>query len=288
MSSLGSTILRKSYTVGNTFFHRADGRTKFIFFFWISILAYIFHDLIINTFFIVTCLVFVAIAKLKKQIYLTAAVVVIPLMILYSFAWGLPQLGFNKTVLFTFNFFGRHVTFYFEGLAAAYIFPSRIGTTIMAAMLFYLTTKPSEMVSMLMKFRFPYKFVYGVAATFQLIPITVDEVSTIFQAQTSRGMNVEVGLLAKFKNFLAVIVPLTLGTINKVQTRAITLESRGFSAPVKKTILYEIKFKKEDYLLFVGMFIASAILFYLYFVYAPSVGHYMHSPFSNLQYFIGS
>ncbi len=280
MSYIGSMLLKRAYTAGNTFVHRLDGRTKFIFFFWISIIAYIFYDYIIISIMLISLLILARIAKIHKQVYLTEAVILIPWMIVGIIILA-PPFGFggNKTVLFTLHIFGREIPFYYEGMAWAITWPMRIGVCIGSAMLFYLTTPLAVITTTIMKMKLPYRLAYMFTAAVQLIPILADEIGTIYQAQVSRGLRTDVSVIKKLKNFVALVVPLTLSSLNRVQIRAITLESRGFTAPVEKTPLREICFKKEDYILFLIMALFTLIATYILLTYG-------YSPIVHLKYVV--
>jgi energy-coupling factor transport system permease protein len=121
------------------------------------------------------------------------------------------------------------------------------------------------------KMKFPFKLIYMVIATFQFIPLLASEANTIMQAQIARGLRTDVGFVQKIKNYLAVVIPLTLSALNKVQIRAIALESRGFSAPVKKTLLYEARFTKLDYAFLMTMLLVTVSLawVYIYIGFSP-------------------
>jgi energy-coupling factor transport system permease protein len=200
--------------------------------------------------------------------------VVLPWMALAIPILSLP-LGFpwNQTVIYRLDILGLELPVYLEGLAWGFTWPLRIGVTISAALLFYLTTQQTALIAMLFKFRLPFRFIYMVAATLQLIPLMVDEVRSIYQAQLARGLRTDVGIVKKLWNFLLLVVPLTLSSLGKVQTRAVALESRGFSAPVAKTVLYDIRFKTVDYLFFTCMAAVTLYLGYLYITegYSPLV-----------------
>jgi len=109
----------------------------------------------------------------------------------------------------------------------------------------------------------PYKFAYAFLATIQLIPILTNEISTIYQAQVSRGLNVKAKLIDRFKSIIVLMIPLTLGAINQTQIRAIALESRGFSAPVKKVMLRDPKLEASDYAVMTIIGIMTCIFIYL-------------------------
>ncbi|MEM2333864.1 MAG: energy-coupling factor transporter transmembrane component T [Candidatus Caldarchaeum sp.] len=273
-------LLKKSVLAGKTPLHLADSRTKFLYFIWISLLAYIFYDYILTLIFLTANLLLALISRVGKQVCLPLALVVVPWMALAVPILSLP-LGFpwNYTVVYRLNILGLDLPVYLEGLAWGFTWPLRIGVTISAAMLFYLTTQQTMLIAMLFKLRLPFRFIYMVAATLQLIPLMVDEVKSIYQAQVARGLRTDVNAVKRVWNLLLLIVPLTLGSLEKVQTRAIALESRGFSSPVRKTVIYDIRFKTVDYVFFACMAAATALLGYLYLTEG-------YSPFVHLRYLL--
>jgi len=281
MSSLGMGLLRRTIAEVETFIHRLDPRTKFIFFLWISAFAYVFCDYAITAILLAACLALAAYARVLKPIGLTILIIVVPWMAVDVFVLGLGpfQFPWNETEIFRFNIFGYEVPLYYEGTAWGVTWPLRIGVCISSAMLFFLTTNQARLVSLLVRLKLPYRYIYMVIATLQMIPMLMDEANTIYQAQVSRGLRTDVSLLKRALHYIALMVPLTLSTIYKVQVRAIALESRGFSAPVRKTILYRTTFGKEDYMFFAAMTAATAVLLYVYFTYG-------FSPIAGMRFYL--
>jgi energy-coupling factor transport system permease protein len=266
LSSAALKILRSGYVRGNSPIHKLDGRTKFLFFLWISVFNYVFYDLYISLVSLAVLLALAGISKVGKIVLSVIMIVAVPILILGIIILGSP-IGFphNKTPLIATMIFGHEIGLFLEGTVYVSIWSTRLAVTITAALLAYLTTHPSDLAAIMLKSRLPYKFAYAFLATVQLIPILTNEISTIYQAQVSRGLNVQANLIERLKSIVVLMIPLTLGAINQTQTRAIALESRGFSAPVKKVMLSDPKFKLGDYVMFCAM-----IAFTVYFIFLIS------------------
>jgi len=266
------SLLKRTAVEADTVIQRLDGRAKFIYFLWTSFLAYIFYDYILNIIFIAITLALAAYARVFKPIALTLAIIILPWIAIATPILSLP-LGFpgNETVIYVIKLAGYEIPIYLEGLGYGVTWPLRIAVTISSAMLFYLTTNQARLVAAMVKSRVPFRAIYMVIATLQLIPLLVDEANTIYQAQVSRGLRTDVGVVKKIYYYIALVIPLTLSALNKVQIRAIALESRGFSAPVKKTFLYEAEFRARDYIFLLIMALATVFLAYVYvnFGYSP-------------------
>jgi len=278
MSSLALSILRRKAVEVETFVHRLDARVKFVFFLWISIWAYIFLDYVIIMVFLAAVMILNLIGKNFARTIKAVSIIIIPWITVAVLILG-PYFPWNETLLIKFDIFGFEYALYYEGVAWATTWPLRIAVCIAAAFLFLFTTEPVKLIALLFKLRTPFKLIYAVAGGLQLTPILLEDLQTIVQAQKSRGLRTDVSLVKRLSNYIALIVPLTLGTLNKVQIRAIALESRGFSAPVKKTWPYDLSLKLRDYAFLAGMAIATIILILIYIFYG-------YSPISHLKYFI--
>jgi len=264
MSNTAFGILKSGYVARDTFVHRLDGRTKFLFFLWISVFNYLFYDLYVTiaSFAVVMFLAFVA--RIQKFVITILVIIVLPIVLLGVGIIGGP-FGFahNRTAIAAVQVFGFTIGLYLEGTVYVSVWTSRLAVTITAALLAYVTTDPSDLAAIMLKSRLPYKFAYAFLATIQLIPILTNEITTIYQAQVSRGLNVQAKLIDRFKSIIILMIPLTLGAINQTQIRAIALESRGFSAPVKKVMLRDPKLKISDYVVIALIVMMTGVFIYL-------------------------
>jgi len=258
-----SSLIQLGYEEKDSWVHKLDPRTKFILFIWASIFNYIFYDIYISLAFLISLIVLTIVGKVAKRILKIISIVLIPFYVLSTLVIALP-IGFpyNETPLFSFTVFGFDVTFYLEGAAYVAIWTLRLAITMTSALLFFLTSNPARITTILLKLRIPYKYIYALLSVFQLIPIMQRRIQVIYQAQVSRGLNVNVGLFKRLKNFLAILIPLTLGSMSDLQLRAIALESRGFSAPVRKTFIIRSDLTKSDYVVLSVMVALSALFIY--------------------------
>ena len=67
---------------------------------------------------------------------------------------------------------------------------------------FVLSTKPADLVEALEKSGFSKRFGYIINSVFQIIPQMTGTMSTIMDAQRSRGMETEGSLLVRAKAFI--------------------------------------------------------------------------------------
>lgn len=141
------------------------------------------------------------------------------------------------------------ICFYKEGV----LYATRIGLNILNMLLsfatFVLSTKPADLVETLEKSGFSKRFGYIINSVFQIIPQMTGTMSTIMDAQRSRGMETEGNLLVRAKAFIPLISPVIMSSLINTRERAIALEVRGFDAKYKKTFLHDNPRKTIDYIL---------------------------------------
>lgn len=279
MSSLIIALLRRKAHELDSPIHRLDPRVKFIFFLWISVWAYIFLDYYLTILFLSGVLLLSYVGKTLKRVVIAIAIIIVPWI-----AVAVPILGalfpWNETPLYEFQVLSWNVTLYYEGVAWGVTFPLRIAVCLSSALFFLFTTEPVKLIALLFKLKLPFRFIYMIAGSLQLTSILLEEYQTILQAQKSRGLRTEnVNIIKRIFAYAAILVPLTLSTLNKVQIRAIALTSRGFSAPVEKTWPYELNFKLADYLFMSGIILMTALFAYVYAVYG-------FSPLSGLKFYL--
>lgn len=133
-----------------------------------------------------------------------------------------------------------------EGVQYGLIMSSRILAIGSSFILFFRITQIKDFVYSLEKLGLSPQGSYIVLATLQIIPEMQKQSKVIMDAQKTRGVETEGSMLVRAKAFLPTLTPLILSSIASTEERAITLESRAFSAPVKKTHLYEIYKTKHD------------------------------------------
>lgn len=127
------------------------------------------------------------------------------------------------------------VVFYQEGLLFALNIVINVLNILLSFCVLILTTKPSDMIENFMRKGFSPRFGYVFISVFQIIPQMSETMSTIMDAQRSRGMETEGNLFVRIKAFLPLISPVVMSSLINTKERALALEVRGFNAKNKKT-----------------------------------------------------
>lgn len=142
----------------------------------------------------------------------------------------------GETVIVSFWIFSVTV----ESLQFATLTATRILVMVSAFILLLLTTHPSDLMSDLTRRGLPGALSYVITSTMQIIPQMQAKAATIIDAQQSRGMETGGNVRKRVGSLLPLVGPLVFGSLVDVEERAIAIEARGFTSPLKKTSLREI------------------------------------------------
>ena len=126
-------------------------------------------------------------------------------------------------------------------------------------LLFVSTTQPSEFAASLNKIGISYKIAYAVALALRYIPDIQREYNNISQAQQARGieMSKKQSIGKRLKSASAIIIPLILLSMDRIDTISNAMELRGFGKNKKRTWYMGNKFKAFD---IISMVFCAALL----------------------------
>ena len=136
---------------------------------------------------------------------------------------------------------------------------------IPAALLFILTTDPSEFAASLNKIGVSYKVGYSVAIALRYIPDVQRDFREISQAQQARGIDLSKKdkMVDRLKNSAAILFPLVLSSLDRIEVISNAMELRGFGKNKKRTWIVERPFKKADYIA-IGIAVCAMVISMLF------------------------
>jgi len=251
-----------SYVERDSVIHRMTGTTKLFFFLFWSIAAMITYDTrVLVGMFLFGCVMF-KISKLKWKEISFALIFMFTLMAIniigiYVFApeQGIEIYGTRHVLA---ELFWRY-SITLEQLFYMFNFLMKYMAVIPVALLFIMTTNPSEFAASMNRIGISYRIGYAVAIALRYIPDVQRDYREISQAQQARGISLgkEEKTLDRIKNSAAILFPLVLSSIQRIETISNAMELRGFGKHKKRTWIMARPMEKRDY---VGMIIGIAIL----------------------------
>ena len=133
--------------------------------------------------------------------------------------------------------------------------------TIPMALLFILTTDPSEFAASLNKIGVSYKVAYTVSIALRYIPDVQRDYKDISFAQQARSIDLssKEKLSKRIKNSAAILMPLIFSSLERIDKISLAMELRAFGNNKKRTWYNSRKFGKIDYIFIVILLIIVAI-----------------------------
>jgi energy-coupling factor transport system permease protein len=125
-----------------------------------------------------------------------------------------------------------------EGIVVAAEVVVRVLVMSGALTLYYLTTRPAELVVSLQAHGTPARLTFVIHNAVAMIPRLAERAAEVTAAQRARGLDSEGSLLRRLRGVTAVAGPTVSGAIAEAETRTLALEMRGFSRPGRHTLLW--------------------------------------------------
>jgi energy-coupling factor transport system permease protein len=104
--------------------------------------------------------------------------------------------------------------------------------------LFILTTEPRAFVFDLERRGVSPRLAFVAVATIEAVPNLVERAGVISESQRARGLDTEGSVRARLRGILPLVGPVILSSLTDVEERSLALESRAFSRPGKRQLLW--------------------------------------------------
>lgn len=229
-----------NYVERDSMIHRLKGSTKLVCFLFWSTAAMITYDTRWLVLLFVFALFMFKLSKIKFGdvkivVYFIIFFLTLNLLTIYLFS---PEEGVliygSRTVIF--EGIGRFTLtveqlFYMFNIMIKYL------AVIPIALLFIVTTYPSEFASSLNQIGVPYRIAYSVSIALRYIPSIQDDFITISRAQQARGidMSSKQSIIKRLRNASYTLFPLIFSSLNRIDVISNAMILRGFGKKKTRT-----------------------------------------------------
>ncbi len=259
------------YQSGRGFLYRLSGTSKLVFFILVSVAVMTSYDtrflIIVGLFSLL--LFYQAGIKWRDVSFAFVFVGIFALLnivMIYLFA---PQYGNDlygsKTILIdgpgAYDLTLEEL-FYLFNVGIKYV------STLPLAIIFLLTTHPSQFASSLNQLGLPYRFAYAVSLTLRYIPDLQEDFGIIRKAQEARGLELskKAPLMSRIKGNIQIITPLIFSSLERIETISTAMELRRFGR-YKKRSWYQAKaWSQKDTILVLISLLVVVIAIALFYV----------------------
>jgi len=177
-------------------------------------------------------LVFASIAGVLDRLVRASLLLTLPIAISVVLVSVFTRAG--TTVLFQIGPFDATL----EGVDFAAQTTVRLFAISLSIGLFVLTTEPRAFVLDLERRGVSPRFAFVAVATIEAVPGLVDRAAVISESQRARGLDTEGSMRARVRGILPLVGPVILSSLTDVEERSLALESRAFSRPGRRQLLW--------------------------------------------------
>ncbi|HEL2599187.1 TPA: energy-coupling factor transporter transmembrane protein EcfT [Streptococcus suis] len=259
------------YHPGTGLIHSLSAVSKLLFFLIVSILAMITYDTRLILFIAVFSLALFKMSGIRyKEISLVLILTIIfaamnALMVhLFAPRYGVELYGADTPLLSGLGVYSltSQQAFYLLNLLLKYF------CTVPLAIIFLMTTHPSQFASSLNQIGVSYKVAYAVSLTMRYIPDIQEEFYTIRMSQEARGLELsrKGKLMDRIKGNLSLVIPLIFSSLERIDTISTAMELRRFGKNKKRTWYTQQPLQRIDYAVLLFILALVVVTIYLFFV----------------------
>lgn len=232
--------------------HELTGTTKLIFFLAWSIASMVTYDTrVLTAMLIISGFIFkISRIKLRDISFVLGLAAVFLLMnnlfvYLFSPEYGVSLYG-SRNLVFT---IAGPYTVTLQQLFYHLNMTMKVVCVVPIALLFIACTDPSEFAASLAGIGVSYRVGYAVSLALRYIPDVQREYRNISQAQQARGIDLsgKDKFFTRLKNSVAILLPLVLSSLNRIETVSNAMELRGFGKEKKRTWYVQRKMQRNDW-----------------------------------------
>lgn len=259
-----------SYLPRGSVVHKLTGTTKLIVFLLFSVATMVTYDTRALVVFLVMSLVIFKISRVRYRdvkLILWMAFVFLLLNNLFVYLFK-PEYGVeiyqSRTLLV--QLIGPY-TFTAQQLFYHLNMTLKVVVVIPLALVFILCTDPSEFAASLASIGVSYRIGYAVALALRYIPDVQRDYHNINQAQQARGVDIsgKDKLMDRLRGSANILLPLILGSLNRIEVISNAMELRGFGKNKRRTWYAKRPFATRDWVvLILGAVIAIGSLIFTF------------------------
>jgi energy-coupling factor transport system permease protein len=232
--------------------HELTGTTKLIFFLAWSVASMVTYDTRVLTAMLIISVFIFKISRIKLRdisfvLGLAAVFLLMNNLFVYLFSpeYGVSLYG-SRNVVFT---IAGPYTVTLQQLFYHLNMTMKVVCVVPIALLFIACTDPSEFAASLAGIGVSYRVGYAVSLALRYIPDVQREYRNISQAQQARGIDLsgKDKFFTRLKNSVAILLPLVLSSLNRIETVSNAMELRGFGKEKKRTWYVQRKMQRNDW-----------------------------------------
>jgi len=260
-----------SYIKEDSPLHRLNGATKLVIFLLWSFTGMITFDARALIVMLLTGIIIFRVSRIPFRevsfvLAFISAFLLLNFITIYLFS---PEEGVRiygtRHLLFSFS---QHYTVTAEQLFYELTVIMKYYTVVPVALLFVLTTDPSEFAASLNRLHVSYKVSYAVALALRYIPDIQTDFVNISHAQQARGIDMsrKAKPWTRLGNMLSILMPLIFTSLDRITVISNAMELRNFGKKKKRTWYSDRPFGRNDAAaLIMAVLLSCAVLVFTFY-----------------------
>jgi energy-coupling factor transport system permease protein len=154
------------------------------------------------------------------------------------------------------------------GLSNALLLSLRLINIVLTSTLFVATTDPTLLANALTRIGLSYRYAFLLVLTLRLVPLFDQEASTVLNAQKTRGIAIDKGIIRGiYTRIRYTFLPLIFSALGRVDALTLAMDGRGFGYAKTRTFLRQSKFSSIDWVLSILFpMISLFLIWYIIFI----------------------
>lgn len=228
------------YVPGNSFLHRMNPVAKLICALLISVACFCTSNFILLAIVLVLDFALAASCDMAKQAAGLAKAVAAFSVVLAIIALLTTPTG-HELVSLPWGYIGTGSI-----ISAVLILMRLVACAVPLFLVMYITKLNDLANSMVKILHVPYKYAFTFTSAVHFIPVFMNDMSGIMEAQTARGVEFDGSFAKKVRLMVPLCVPLLISSVRKTNSAAIAAEVRGFNMRTRNSGFKEYPFSGRD------------------------------------------
>ncbi len=253
-----------SYIERNSPVHRLTGVTKLVVFLLWTIVCMVSYDTRVLICAMILSIVIFLIARIRLSEIRTVLIFIGVFLLLNDLTIYLfsPEEGVriygSRTILFQFS---ERYTVTKEQLFYLFNVTLKYFTVVPIALLFLVTTDPSEFACSLTRLKVSFRVSYAVSITLRYINDVQNDYHNIAQSQQARGIDLsrEAPLKDRIVGLAGIAIPLIFSSLDRIELISNAMDLRGFGKKERRTWYCERPMTRNDWIGIIGAVLLAAI-----------------------------
>ncbi len=181
----------------------------------------------------------VVLDRMPKQGTFTILIVVLPLCFFITLIQGLTR---TTNIIARFDLLGIGVLVSLDGILLGIAITLRVALLALTLTIFFTVVHPVKLTKAIYDLGMPFKFAYTFTLALRFLPLVLEEVATINNAQKSRGYDIDqVNPALRLFKLFPLAIPLILGALKRANTIALAMDLKAFNAYPRRTFYVEVR-----------------------------------------------